>query len=183
MLAVKKGNTDCVSLLLNRGADPQARDHDNRTILQMPGDTGAEAILQVRRFVEKGCRFETPGTAVSDIAADGTAIELLGMLEKRTDLDPQTLLWTTAAHNPDADVFKALHAAGAKTDVVDILGMTPLHWAATHGAVRVAKLLLDTGADPNAADVGGKTPLAIAQSMSEENPDLIALLKRHDATE
>ncbi|KAI5455807.1 ankyrin repeat-containing domain protein [Mariannaea sp. PMI_226] len=41
-------------------------------------------------------------------------------------------------------------------------GMTPLHWAASHGAVGVAKALLDLGANANAASPSGITPKQLA---------------------
>lgn len=37
-------------------------------------------------------------------------------------------------------------------------GVTPLHWTAIHGAVGVAKVLLENGADPSAGDEAGVTP-------------------------
>lgn len=40
--------------------------------------------------------------------------------------------------------------------------MTPLHWAAMFGRVRIAGLLLKCGADPNAGDVARTTPLMYA---------------------
>lgn len=38
-------------------------------------------------------------------------------------------------------------------------GLTPLHIAASYGNTRIARLLLEKGADVNAQDVGGNTPL------------------------
>lgn len=40
-----------------------------------------------------------------------------------------------------------------------ITGQTPLHWMATLGDVSGARLLLDAGAELNAADDSGNTPL------------------------
>ena len=37
--------------------------------------------------------------------------------------------------------------------------MTPLHWAANRGRKDVARLLVESGADINKADLSGKTPL------------------------
>lgn len=49
---------------------------------------------------------------------------------------------------------------------------TPLHWAAQHGHVEVVRTLIDNGADVNAKDVFGRTPLHLAVS----HPNVIALL-------
>lgn len=49
---------------------------------------------------------------------------------------------------------------------------TPLHWAAQHGHVEVVRTLIDNGANVNARDVFGRTPLHLAVS----HPRVIALL-------
>ncbi|KAL0943266.1 ankyrin repeat protein [Colletotrichum truncatum] len=41
-------------------------------------------------------------------------------------------------------------------------GLTPLHWAAEHGAVGVARVLVDRGADLETRDSTGSTPLKLA---------------------
>lgn len=41
-------------------------------------------------------------------------------------------------------------------------GVTPLHWTAIHGAVGVAKVLLENGADPSAQAEAGATPVRAA---------------------
>lgn len=54
------------------------------------------------------------------------------------------------------DVATAVNAEDPET------WLSPLHHAAKHGAVEVAKLLLDHGADPNLEDVSGRTCLHVA---------------------
>ncbi len=49
---------------------------------------------------------------------------------------------------------------------------TPLHWAAQHGHVEVVQTLIDNGADVNAQDVFGRTPLHLAVG----HPRIITLL-------
>lgn len=55
-------------------------------------------------------------------------------------------------------------------------GYTPLHWAAQNGTGIVAQVLLDTGANPNATDHTGTTPLDRARQSN--NPPVIRVLER-----
>ena len=61
------------------------------------------------------------------------------------------------------DVARALLEGGAELDPVDKHGRTPLNHAAFDGHKKVAKLLLEKGADPNlAGSIHGDTPLHLA---------------------
>src|SRR5690606_30463073 len=63
---------------------------------------------------------------------------------------------------------------------VDMTGQTPFLRAAIAGDLRVLHLLLEHGADPNIATVGGTTPLMVASGVSwafaetfDEGPDAL----------
>ena len=55
--------------------------------------------------------------------------------------------------------------------------MTPLHSAAWYGHTAIAEMLLEKGADVNARDVNGKTPLQLA--IQQEQESTAELLKQH----
>ncbi|KIG14956.1 Ankyrin repeat protein [Enhygromyxa salina] len=57
-----------------------------------------------------------------------------------------------------------LLGAGAKRESTDRQGWTALHWAAHAGRLRCAATLLQAGANPNAQDHRGRTPLMLALS-------------------
>jgi hypothetical protein len=50
-------------------------------------------------------------------------------------------------------------------------GKCALHWALSYGTIDFIKTLLDFGADPNARDRWGRTPLVTAASLSGERPE------------
>jgi uncharacterized protein len=66
-----------------------------------------------------------------------------------------------AAHYGDADVVRALLAAGAQADVVNNFSSTPIAEAALVGSVPILRMLLAAGVAPDTANHEGQTPLMI----------------------
>ena len=96
-----------------------------------------------------------------------------------------------AASNSDPDAVRLLLENGAKVDArinkstatpvrgIMVQNYTPLHLAVAWGRAEVVTLLLDKGADVNAIDGKGKTPLKIAREI--DRPDLVELLEKRGA--
>jgi ankyrin repeat protein len=78
-----------------------------------------------------------------------------------TQADGATALhW--AAHWDDAGLAGLLLRAGARVDVANDFGVTPLLLAAGNGRPAMIALLLEAGADPNLAATNGEAPLMTA---------------------
>lgn len=75
---------------------------------------------------------------------------------------------------------KVLLQNGAKTNVADSRGRTPLHWAVEGRAEpEIVQLLLDAGALPLAKDHEGKTPIDCTESVpSPEGPAIRSALQK-----
>jgi ankyrin repeat protein len=179
-MAAWRNRHDCVRLLLERGADVRIRDYgDNAYALHFAAD--AADLKVVEMLVDAG----------ADVVGDGD------------DHQVGVLGWATCFRNVRQDVADYLLGRGAKlnlwsaialdrTDEVrdliardrSLLGArmsrsehhrTPLHHAAAKNRPRIVRLLLELGAQPNAADANGATALTAA---GEENadPGIVAML-------
>lgn len=93
-------------------------------------------------------------------------------------------LHSALAHRqPDISlaIAERLVARGAGVNTKQGGGWTPLHQAAIHGQVELARLLLRHGADVNAQAENGKTPLALAET--GRHKEMAALLREAGAEE
>jgi ankyrin repeat protein len=158
-----------VQLLLERGADVRVRDYgDNAHALHFAAESADFEI--VRMLVEAG----------SDVVGEGDDHQL-GVLG-----------WATCFRQVREDVAEYLLRHGAKLDLWSAIALdraddvrgfiarepslltgrmsrsehyrTALHHAAAKSRPRMVRLLLDLGADPNATDATGATPLTTAAS-------------------
>ncbi len=136
------GHHACVELLLERGADPQQAAHT--------GATPLSAAVSMRHV------------AIVDRLLDAGA-----GLEQRLPGEVTVLMLAAALGLPD--LCARLLQAGANVHASDAQGLTPLHCAVLFGFTAREKprlmALLDTlllaGAEPDAAAVGGVTPLLL----------------------
>lgn len=150
-----------ISVLLEAGADPHARD----------------AFYQYTPL-HHAARSGHPGVAVAllEAGADPNAWATGFNIDWGWGWTP---LHLAARSNPDPDVVKALLEAGADLDARSAEsyreGLTPLHYAGWNPKPGVAAALLDAGADVNALSRGGRTPLHDAAG-NASNPAVIELL-------
>jgi ankyrin repeat protein len=163
----------CVRLLLASGADVHIRDFpDNASALHLAAAVADVEIVKL--LVEAG----------SDVIGGGD------------DYEVGVLGWATCFQRVREDVAEYLLRNGAKLDIWSAIALdraddvrslivrqpsllsarmsrnqrrrTPLHHAAAKNRPSIVRLLLDLGADPNAADATGATPLTTA---AQENAD------------
>lgn len=145
MLATWKRERNAALLLLEHGADPNAKNscHDTwTTSLQQAARSGFQDMAQL--LIDYGADVDA---AMSD---GETALHL-------------------AAKHGHLSVAELLIKHHARLDIRNEDGETPLHYAVKHRQLGVADLLHQSGAGTDAEDNHGNTPLTLARGTSLEN--------------
>ena len=154
MHAAAIGSLDAVRLLLDQGADVNAKNAAGATPLMW----AATDLAKVRLLVERGADVKVAsnlGHTALELAAmsDGSAeiVRLLlarGADPKAVDKGNMSVLAAAAVGN-DAGSVGQLIDAGADVNAVDIGGFAPLAYAAQNGNLEAVKLLVARGANVN----------------------------------
>ncbi|VAH98820.1 unnamed protein product [Triticum turgidum subsp. durum] len=144
-LAATKGHHEIAALLLEKGADANARNVYGQTPLMQACRSGhwevVQTLLAFRCNGVEGGRADRPHGAAR--GGGGRARHLL--VDERASLDAQTLPCAAAP----------MAAIGA--------GSTPLHYAASGGEVRCCQVLVSRGADRMAANCNGWLAVDVAR--------------------
>jgi ankyrin repeat protein len=142
-----------VQLLLELGADPNSRDATGATALTTASEVGADPSI------------------VAALLGAGLMPDLLTAVNMARYSEAETMLRDDASRiGPDGGDTIALHISVSKRNLATIrwllahgidvnakrpmwdLNHTALHMTIESGAIEIARLLLDAGADPNVRD-------------------------------
>jgi ankyrin repeat protein len=139
-----QGSLPMVELLLQLGADPNARDQSGHTPLYFVGNAshGAHGAAVVRVLAHSGANVNA-----QERLKHCTALHM-------------------AARRGNVPVAEALLDCGADGEARDRLGDTPLHRAVKCGKTEVVAFLLSRGADVHAEGKRGLTPWQVARGAS-----------------
>jgi ankyrin repeat protein len=121
---------------------------------------------------------------LADAAMQGDRDGVRALLQKHADVneaqgDGMTALHWAAAKD-DPEMAKLLIAAGANVKAANrVNAITPLSLACGNGSAAMIAILLQAGADPNAATADGATPLMTAAASG--SADAVEILLKHGA--
>ena len=157
MYAAAYGSLDAMKLLLDAGADANAKNAFDVTALLWCTNDLAKARLLVEKGANVNARSKQGRTPLIIAAAhDGNSETVKLLIEKGADVSARTQRENSALHEAadanDTESVKLLLAKGADINAKNAFGDTPLMYAATHGNVEVMKLFLAKGADVNVVD-------------------------------
>ena len=184
--AVDGDRLEVVSLLLQRGANPNVRaEFNGQVALHFAAKKGNLAVVSL--LLEKGAEpnvqdpsRQTPLWSAS-FFNHPEVIRIL--VKKGADLyhkDPAgNSAMSIAAAGGAQDAIAQLVALGLKPDEPNRFGRTPLFDAVEHGQPGAVEQLLKLGANPNQKADSGKTPLQAARAKG--HPDIIRMLQQAGA--
>ena len=158
------GSIETVRLLLDQGAAVNAADTTGVTpVIAAAGVNNADVV---KLLVEKGANINARATV-------GAAVTALMGAASNGNADLTRFL---LARKADIHLISPDRSGTVKNGTVAFGNVTALHFAAGRGDLDTVRLLLDAGANVNARDIRGLTPLVFAVATDRPNIEIIRLL-------
>ncbi|KAL4369673.1 hypothetical protein GQ457_05G019800 [Hibiscus cannabinus] len=155
-LAATKGNIECAKMLVESGADKNAKSNDGRTAVYRAVAHGNRRMVEMLIEMDADPTIsDDRGCSAFDIARDKGQEEMVEIMERGKDV-------LTAARCGDRRRLQFLLKNGGCMNFRDQYGLTPLHVAAIKGHKDVVLVLVGMGLDLERQDNEGHTALHLA---------------------
>lgn len=186
LCARERGGPETIRILLQVGADINARDKFQDSSLDLAAWRGKKKVVNL--LLDAGAHIPSGGRKVRDLfyhAASKGLTRLFDAIAKAGG-DPAfklsnggTLLHS-AASGDSIQILEILIAKDLDINLKDNYGWTPLHYAARDGRVENVERLISKGADINTRSIMGQSPLNIADEMKKDKVHAILIEKGAD---
>lgn len=161
--AVDVANIDCVRLLLEHGANPNAQDKDGRTALSRATDR----TLYIASMTDQGLRYGEIVRLLLSYKADPSIVNRYGRAPLHDSVEMGLI-----------DCVRALTDGGADVNVRTTSDETPLSLAARFGRLEIAEYLIAHKAQLEGA---GDESSPLVNAVHSLEVDLVRLLLKHRA--
>jgi ankyrin repeat protein len=179
-----------VTKLIEGGVNPNSQSAHNNSLLHQAAEYGQ--IQVVKCLIDRGAQVDAKGsydqTPFWEAILNGHLDVAQFLLDKGAEIDSGshnggTVLHYVCEYNtdpvPNHKLAQWLLDHGARVDAVDNRGDSPLHKSAWKGHVASATVLISAGANVNAKNKKGMTPLDHA--LNQQQTQIERMLRNHDA--
>lgn len=181
-----KGQEAMVRLLIEKGADIEARSPNSGTPLICAAEGNHEAIVEF--LLKSGANVDT-GDEFGWKPLHRVMVNRVGqgvaqmLLTHGADINARCRYQKTPLHHAiekgNISMVSFLLAAGADFEARDIAERTPLHAAIESRLENMVHILLEAGADADAKDKCGHDALGAANHALRKSPEITSLLAKH----
>ena len=160
VLASQKGNKGIVKLLLDRGSDAQHKINNGSTSLHRAAQCGHLEVVEL--LVEAGAspmaKKANDGMTAIDLAQANGHVDVVEFLNRYQAEYP----FKVAKEGETPEKLRKILGDGVNVNIRDSEGCTMIFFTCGFGYEEATKVLLEAGADPEAQDNYGRSPLDVA---------------------
>lgn len=179
LCARERGGVATAKVLLEAGADINARDKFDETALGLAAWRGKRELVDL--LLEKGALVPTTGDRWGQLVSISASTGLPNLFVRLTKGGPNLAridafknnLLHQAARGGAAEIVDALLNTGFNSSAPDLYGWTPLHYAALDGRMNAIKKLMEHGASLDPRTIAGQSAWNVAR---ERGMDAVAAL-------
>lgn len=160
--AVKENSLERAEELLKKGAQVQARNYNEETPLHIAVSLGLEKMVDLLLLYNANLHAtDSKKRTVQDRAREKTHRGIMRRLKDQQQKDEELFKVIVRGN---IRKIEPLLTKGARIMARNCQQRTPLHYACFYGHIPIVSLLLKHGADPEARDEQGHTPIALSPS-------------------